>query len=247
MATDEPLYQIGICPNCPSDAEQRLLVTPIDEWSGPIVEHGQIEAHEFNETLSLFTCERCRGTLFYASYPELPWPLPVGEESDPYWIVKITPAQFLEDSTLLWPIKRETLPSSVPENIRKIYEGAIKVKASSPDSFSVQIRRAIQAICVDKGAKEYDEEGRPMKLVDMLRQLKDERIFSEQVTDVFNQFRYAGNLGAHSGDETIKPTIIEVYDEIFRLLIQYIYEIPHKLDSLKQETQTLKLKAGGNS
>jgi hypothetical protein len=97
-------------------------------------------------------------------------------------------------------------------------------------------------VCIDKGAKEYDEEGRRMDLIDNLRQLEDERIFSRQVTDVFHQFRYLGNLGAHGIDETIKPEIAEIADELFRLLIQYIYEIPHRLDSLKQETQTLKLR-----
>lgn len=73
MCPDEPLYQIGICPDCSADAEQRLLFARDPEWFGPITERGQIVAYELIVTLSLFTCQQCRGTLLYSTQADLRW------------------------------------------------------------------------------------------------------------------------------------------------------------------------------
>jgi len=206
MSADEPLYQLGICHNCDPDVPQKLLFAT-DDYSGPIIEEGSVVAYECWETLTLFRCEGCKGNLLYITVPDYPEQFSIDEldrAGEPEEVAKLTTTQFLALSTLVWPKKKEpaTLPASVPENIRRIYERALK-------------------------------------------ELDQKRIFPTQVTDVFHQFRYLGNLGAHSADETIKPEVAEVADELFRLIIQYIYEIPHKLDSLKQETQTLQLKAKG--
>ncbi len=243
MSADEPLCQLGICHYCDPDVPQQLLFATND-YSGPIIEKGRVVAYEYWETISLFRCEHCKGTLLYTTAPENPEQISIDEldRAEPEEVAKLTTTQFLELSTLVWPKKKEpaTLPASVPENIRRIYEGALKVKASSPDSFSVQIRRAIQAICINKGAKECDHDGRPLDLVDNLRELSRSGAFPRQLTDVLHQLKYLGNIGAHGIDETVKPEIANIADELFRLLIQYIYEIPHKLDKLKQETQTLR-------
>lgn len=241
MTQDEPLFQIGIFPNCGPEAEQRFLFATEDRYC-PIIEQGRIIAYDSVETLSLFRCERCGSNLLYSTTSDNPSGVSVDELdlSDPFEVAELDPATFQECSTLEWPLRRLALPSSVPENVRKIYEGAIKVKASSPDSFSVQIRRAIQAICINKGAKEYDQDGRHLDLVDNLRELSRSGVFPRQVTDVLHQLKYLGNIGAHGLDETVKPEIANIADELFRLLIQFIYEIPHKLDKLKRETQTLR-------
>src|SRR4051812_43247542 len=130
MAIAEPLYQIGICPSCPSDAEQRLLFAT-EDWSYPITEKGKIVAYECTETLSLFSCQRCGGTLFYATQPDYPGPFSVDESDihNPHEVATLTRDQFIENSTLMWPTKRDPLPPSVPDNVRKLYDGALRVKA----------------------------------------------------------------------------------------------------------------------
>jgi len=152
--------------------------------------------------------------------------------------------EFIEHSTLLWP-RRVDLPEQVPENVRVLYEGALKVK-SHPDSFVVQLRRTIEAICVSLGARNYDQDGRPIDLRSMLDELSKKGSFPPQVRDILHQIRYLGNIGAHGIDETVDSSIAQILDELFRLLVQYIYEIPHKLDHLKLETQTLRLRQDQN-
>lgn len=247
MSADEPLYQIGICPSCGPAAEQRFLFATEDHY-GPIIEQGRIVAYDLVETLSLFCCEKCGTNLLYSTSSDNPLGVSVDELnlSDPAEVATLDPTTFLELSTLEWPTQKETLPSGVPESVRRIYEEALRVKASSPDSFVVQIRRAIQAICVDQGAREYDDEGRHMTLADNLRELSRNRIFPRQVTDVLHQLKYLGNVGAHGIDETVKPEIAKIAGELFRLLIQQIYEIPSKLDNLKRETQTIRFDNKGS-
>jgi hypothetical protein len=227
MYTDEPLYQIGICPDCSADAEQRLLFARDPEWFGPITEGGQIVAYELIEALSLFTCQRCCGALLYSTQADLRWGrgASVDEELDVYWIVKITPAQFLEDSTLLWPIKREVLPSSVPANIRKIYDGALKVK-TEPNSFAVQIRRALEAICVDRG-----EPGKHLK--DELEKLSKAGVFPPIVAEIAHELRVVGNTGAHAKSH-VEDKQTQAIDDFVQLVVNYVYETPARLEAYRK-------------
>jgi hypothetical protein len=148
MSSDEPLFQIGICPNCAPEAEQRFLFATEDRH-GPVTEQGRIVGYNLVETLSIFRCEKCGSNLLYSTVSDILGGVSVDDlnRSDPAEVAELDPETFQELSTLEWPTKKGALPSSVPENVRRIYDGALKVKASSPDSFSVQIRRAIPS-CV---------------------------------------------------------------------------------------------------
>src|SRR6266446_5064046 len=66
MSTDEPLYQIGICPYCPPDTQQQLLFAE-NECLGPYHESGKPEGYVRVRTLSLFRCEGCRAMLLYST------------------------------------------------------------------------------------------------------------------------------------------------------------------------------------
>jgi len=210
----KPKYYEGVCPHCPNSRQELLF-----ELDGGM--------HDDFSSLSLVGCEDCRGVLLY----------------DALWLLEgADPSKFLASSRLLWP-PSDDLPDHVPEAIRALYAGALKVK-SHPDSFVVQLRRTIEAICIDLGARNYDQDGLHINLVGMLDELERRDGFSATVRDILHQIRYLGNVGAHSIDETVDPSVAQILDELFRLLVQYIYEMPRKLDILKRETQTLRLRQG---
>src|SRR6266545_3404071 len=101
MPEDEPLYQIGICPNCPTDSQQQFLFAT-EESSGPITDLGILVAYEQLEIFSLFRCVRCEGILFYCTMPETPAGIRF-DELDYYaaeGVARLTAAQFLELSSL---------------------------------------------------------------------------------------------------------------------------------------------------
>jgi len=74
------------------------------------------------------------------------------------------------------------LDSSVPYSVAKIYREAERIKQIAPNAYAVQIRRALEAVCKDRGSlkktlaqrlKELADKGEiPMALIeatDMLR------------------------------------------------------------------------------
>jgi len=138
------------------------------------------------------------------------------------WIVKITPAQFLDDSTLLWPIKR-VLPSSVPANVRKIYDTALDVRAE-PNSFAVQIRRALEAICIDRG-----EPGKNLR--DDLEELSKAGVFPPIVAEIAHELRDIGNTGAHAKAQDVEDKQTQAIDDFFHLVVNYVYEAPARLEA----------------
>ena len=215
--TSRPTYRRGVCPRCDPVAEQQLLFSLEGDRTAGF------------SSLSLFGCE-CGSILLY----DTSWPASTESETK----------EFIEHSTLLWPTPVD-LPEQVPENVRVLYAGALNVK-SHPDPFVVQIRRTIQAMCVSLGARSYDEDERHVDLIDMLGGLSKRGVFPSQVRDVLHEIRYLGNVGAHGIDVTVDPEIAQIVDELFRLLVQYIYEIPHKLDNLRRKTQTLRLRQNQN-
>src|SRR5262249_33560535 len=109
MSEHEPLYQLGICPNCPADSQQ-LFLFATDESLEPNIEHGMLVAYERCYTYSLFRCIRCGNLMFY----DTTWDLPTGisiermDDSDPAQVAKLTKAEFFELSTLLYFTKDES-------------------------------------------------------------------------------------------------------------------------------------------
>src|SRR5438128_2199372 len=104
MTIDEPRFQVGICPNCPADAEQRLLIAS-ESCYGPIPLEGKIVAYEQVDTVSLFRCDRCKTHLLYLTETNPPSGVSVEELSsfNPNEIAEMDPDSFLEISTLVWP------------------------------------------------------------------------------------------------------------------------------------------------
>jgi hypothetical protein len=55
----------------------------------------------------------------------------------------------------------------VPEKIKSLYQRALKAKRIEPNSFAVQIRQALEAVCIDQ-----DEPGRNLN-ADLLQLSKE--------------------------------------------------------------------------
>ena len=212
---DEPLYQQGLCPKCSVDAHQKFLYAT-DDCAWPVLELGKVTGYARIRTLSLFRCEGCKTTLFYETMLEdedCGYSLDSVDLSNPEWIVGLD--NFRKVSTLAYstpePPFREvsangSLPDSIsskrvlshhaPDRVRESYERASKVR-SEPNSFAVQIRRALEAICMDQG-----ESGR--NLNDDLMKLSKAGVFPPIVAKIAHELRDIGNVGAH-----VKPRDVE--------------------------------------
>ncbi len=240
---DGPRYQLSICPSCPSDAEQELLFA-VNDYEQPVTECGRIVAYQYWWTLSLFRCQRCNGTLLYSTETEFPGPFYLNDDTwsdvDPEEVVELTAADFLRLSTLLWPTLGRLLPSSVPKNVCQIYDRALKVRAE-PNSFAVQIRRALEAICIDRG-----EPGR--NLHDDLENLSKPGVFPPVVAEIAHALRDVENTGAHVKTHDVEDKQVQALDGFFHLVVNYVYEAPAKLESYRKllHTKTKYKPVGGS-
>ena len=221
MSIDKPTYQTGICPKCPSGVVQRFLFATENRY-GPITEQGRIVAYEQVETLSLFRCEKCRNNLLFLTESDVPSAISLEELglSDPAEVAELDPAIFLEISTLVWPTSvSDSLPSYVPKTVRDIYEEALLVKNVSPSSFPVQVGRALEAVQKDFGIPkrglEQLESHSPHGLSQLAIKIRDWR-----------------NV-AHSDSVKITAEQVKDIDAFFRLITDYVYVLPHKLEKAR--------------
>jgi len=109
-------------------------------------------------------------------------------------------------------------------SVRNIYEEALLVKDLSTSSSAVQVGRALEAIQADLGIPkrglEQLESHSPQGLSQIAIRIKDWR-----------------NIGAHHDSLAITPEQVDDIDAFFRLITDYVYVIPHKLERARRKIE----------
>lgn len=114
---------------------------------------------------------------------------------------------------------------SVPEAIKGIYEEATRVKLSSPNAFAAQIRRALEALCADRGSRKGNLQ---QKLADLVSRGE----LPATLAEAADLLRLLGNIGAHASEQSVKLNQVEAIDKFFRAVIEYVYIAPGTLKAL---------------
>ncbi len=225
MSEDEPLYQIGICPNCPAQTQQQFLFAT-EESSGPMTDLGKLVAYKQLEIFSLFRCVRCESILFYCTMPETTAGIRF-DELDYYaveGVARLTTAQFQELSSLLHSTKDESiLDSSTPELVKRCYEIGTKVRPISKDLYALQLRKTLEAICKDLGAPDQLESGRRAMLWQQIDALKEKNVVGSFICDAAHKLKEISNNGAHYSESTVTDGDIRKLEHLLRLITSYVY------------------------
>jgi hypothetical protein len=125
---------------------------------------------------------------------------------------------------LVWPARVEAgLPSSVPEAVRVMYAEALSVKTTSPNSFAVLIGRALETIRRDLGIPRRE-----------LERLESRSIGLGQVAMKIIEWR---NIAAHADPLNITTEQVEDIDAFFRLITDYVYALPNKLERAQSKIE----------
>ena len=191
---------IGYCPHCGNHAPQTLHGTCTHL-------HNKDGSHNF----FLTQCQTCFEGLMYCQID----PTNCGPQT--------SHGQFdLSQYELVWPAQG-TLHSSVPESVRKVYAEAAAIKSRAPNAFANQIRRSLEAVCKDRGATNR-------VLAQNLAELAKRGEIPQTLAEMTDVLRQLGNVGSHAGDETIAPEYVDVIDDFFRAIIEYVYIAPHKVN-----------------
>jgi len=207
----EEVRKVSFCPHCGNRAPQRLVY--IQDY---IESQDQEDEDGLPGTYYVAVCETCREILLYHAY--------IFEDVEDKNFNKA--GLVYPDSGILHP--------SVPENIAKCYRESARIKQLAPNAFATQIRRALELLCDDCGAKKGSLQKRLQDLVSK----GIIPIFLAKMTDVL---RLLGNIGAHGGKQDIKPSFVYSIDEFFRAIIEYVYIAPSKLKDFEKSLETLKI------
>ena len=124
-----------------------------------------------------------------------------------------------------WPIPEANLSSDIPEHISSVVaEAAGAIYANCPRASAVMSRRALEAICVDKG----ETKG---VLADRLEALKTKGVLQPTLAEWAKEVRLIGNVGAHFDPlETVTIKEAKQLLSFLRELLKYLYELPADLD-----------------
>jgi uncharacterized protein DUF4145 len=189
---------------CPLDGyptEQRLELTrqsqPFGDYTLYMVEPAPKKTFYY-----VAVCKMCNGVMLYSAEND------DIEESFP-------------KAELLWPVLTR-LSRSVPSKIRKYYDTALRFRNHEPDVFGVQIRRGLEAICVDRGIEEKGD------LYQKIEELTGREQLPPMIRGMMQALRKVCNFAAH--DSHIKPEYVPTIDMFFRALLEYVYVIPVELD-----------------
>ncbi len=237
MARKEKYYQVGICPHCSDDVRQEF-VDGINEYSYEILDQGKRYVYGDVHTLSFFRCDGCHAIVGYRTYYADAVDIEEAEKLDKKWVFRQNDREsdsyFKDHASLIYSTHPQAterqLSHYAPEKIRKEYEQALKIKRQDPASFAMRIRRALEAICIDKG-----EPGK--NLNNDLKSLSENGIFPSIVADIAEELKLIGNAGAHikpRKPREIGEEQVQVIDDFFHLVVTYVYEAPVRLEEYRK-------------
>ena len=129
------------------------------------------------------------------------------------------------------PTHTVTPADPVPWKVVDLYREIWPLRHRSPAAFVGQLRRILEFIAKDKGAK-----GRDLfhKLQDMTAQGVLPGYFG-QMSDLL---RKVGNLGAHAADEEVNIWDAELMDDFFRSIVEYVYVAPARVWRMEQRMRS---------
>ena len=124
----------------------------------------------------------------------------------------------------------KTVNSLIADNVRKDFEEALLCQSvGAYRGAAVLARRAVQLICLDKGAKK-DE-----KLYKQIEELFDNNIITQDIKDWADEVRYIGNDAAHPNKEEVNKEDSEDILELLESLCDVLYVAPARAAKRKQK------------
>lgn len=134
--------------------------------------------------------------------------------------------------TLVWP-EIETLPSSVPVSVRKCYAEAVLIKWRAPNAFASQIRRALEIMCRQRGANDRI-------LAHNLRELARHGEIPPALAEATEVTRLLETAGSYTGENDVDPEYVEVIDDFFRAIVEYVYVAPSRMNQLNARLDSVR-------
>ena len=142
-----------------------------------------------------------------------------------------------EKYELLYP-KNDKIPLGLPGEIKTSYIAAEKVKTIDVNAYAILIRRLLEMVCLERGARQDT-------LAKMLKELADKNDIPDKLVNVAKGLRNFGNIGAHAGSGELSKNEMPILQALATAILEYLYSAPHlatiaenKLNSIKSKART---------
>lgn len=221
MLTNE-IEMVRYCVHCENHVTQRVVYQQESIGDFGIDDEGELmPLYRYMNFVAV--CATCDGLSIRVGEVSTEHPLDDGDNRRSFW-----------ESKLAWPKKLNFDASFIPESIAEIYQEALKIKNLAPNAFVVQIRRALEAICLDQGIINKGT------LHESLKKLTGLGRLPPLLSEVTNVIKMIGNAGAHVGKLPISYVHVSAIDDFFRVVLEYLYIAPSKLNKFKEEVDKFK-------
>ncbi|WP_340701362.1 DUF4145 domain-containing protein [Brevibacillus borstelensis] len=116
--------------------------------------------------------------------------------------------------------------SGIPENVRKSFEAALKIKNTEGTLCAIGIRRTLEMMCKNQQANGRD-------LYSKLKDLSDRGLLPPIVNEMASVLRELGNEAAHGDEREFSDEIIESMIKFTHVILDYVYNLPDKLAEIQ--------------
>jgi len=197
---------LKVCPHCGNETPHKLIFNHIYQPKFYNSDGSLNEYPSLNCWYQVFECSTCHDISLYHF---------IDTDED------------CSDSLLMFP-KGSDLDESIPHCVASNYREAKRVQEISPNAFAVLIRRALEAICNDRGISSGNLQQR-------LAELSNRGEIPSVLAEMTSTLRLLGNSGAHNTNQHVTVPMTWRMDQFFRILVEYIYVVPHHLSEFKKE------------
>ncbi len=198
---------IGICNHCGNNTSQKVLFTHIGSEIAYIPNGDEVS---FEVEYRLTECGTCENISLYGK-----------PEFDDHLFGHV-----------LYP-RQSNLSSSIPAEIRKVYDEAKLISKLAPNAFAVQIRRALEFLCKDKKISGKNLSGQ-------LKEMAKQGLIPPILATMTDGIRILGNIGAHASNMGVKSEDISLIDDFFKAILEYVYVAPNKIEVFKKRLGEIK-------
>ena len=137
--------------------------------------------------------------------------------------------------SLLYPQPRQA-PGEVPDRIRARFNEAVAVSKTSPSLGGVGLRRTLEELMKNHGAKEET-------LASNLRWLADRGYIPRHLAGLIDTVRELQFLAAHAEELDVSPQDIPVLIDFCVAVFEYLYVAPSKVSAVKNRRAILQSKS----
>jgi hypothetical protein len=215
MASSSP--KPAFCPHCGRSTPQRVVLR--QAYAETLYANDGEVMEDVPASYAVAVCDVCQQVVLYNR---------LGSSAEG-WIPEAT--------DLLWP-KPRSLADPVPERVRNIYSEASRIRDIAPNAFAVQVRRALEALCADRGLARG-------ALGKRLEQLVARGELPAALAEMSDVLRLLGNVGAHADSLEVHKGHVFALDEFFRAIVEYVYVAPQKVREFRKQLEALQDKKPG--